>query len=100
MARKSSKATPVVISGVLYSEDHWTGTQVGSAAWFSFLAEDQTFYCDFGPASFTARSEIRRKKRFWYAFKKVDGRLRSRYIGLPSAVTVSRLSAVAGRFTR
>ena len=98
MARKSSKSTAMVVSGVLYTDDDWTGTQVNSLAWSFFLKEGRTFYCDLGDASYTARPEKRREGFFWYGYKKVRGKLLKRYIGRAQDVTINRLVEVGKSF--
>ena len=96
MTRKSSRSTPVVISGILYSEDAYSGTRVDSVEWFEFIATGTTFYFD--EVGFTVRSEKRRGGLSWYAFKRLKGVLVKRYVGRCSGVTLERLKTVARHF--
>ena len=96
MTRKSSRSTPVVISGILYSEDAYSGTRVDSVEWFEFIATGTTFYLD--NVGITFRSEQRRGGLSWYAFKRLKGVLVKRYVGRCSGVTLSRLREIAKLF--
>lgn len=98
MSRKSSKKTPVVIGGVLYTDDHWNGARVGDMTWTFWLKMGHTFYFDDQIGTFTARAEKRGNGHSWYAFKKVNGRLQKKYIGRESALEMSRLREVATLF--
>jgi hypothetical protein len=95
MPRKEHQTTPVVRSGILYTDDVYTGLQVGSAAWFGWLAAGRTFYLDNPGVTF--RCETRRNGQFWYAYKRTGGKLRKRYAGRADALTVDGLAAIAGR---
>ena len=49
-----------------------------------------------GEHSFTARKETSKTgKDYWYAYRKVEGRLHKRYIGKSEDITSKRLSEVA-----
>ena len=90
MGRGANILTPVVVGGILYSDDAFTGAYVGGRLWFEFLSERRTFHF-YGDLSFTARCELRREVPFWYAYKKVDGKLKKRYLGKTSDLTKERL---------
>lgn len=92
MPQKAYKSTPTVISGVLYTDNEYTGAAVGSALWSAFLATGTTFYVEAG--GFTVRCEARRRGAFWYAYKRVNGKLVKRYVGKSEAVTLARLAEV------
>ncbi len=92
MSRKSSKSTPVVISGMLYTEDEYTGLRVSSPEWFGWLARGQTFYVEEG--RFTVRAEKRHGGLSWYAFKKIDGKLFKKYVGRTAALSLDKLRSV------
>lgn len=94
MARKSSKTTPTVISNILYTDDPATGTKVGSFEWFCYLEDATKFYVDCGASGFTCRKEKMRNGYFWYAYKKVNGKLHKRYIGLKESIDQKRLQDI------
>lgn len=50
-----------------------------------------------GEKSFTARKETSKKGEgdYWYAYRRVEGKLHKRYIGKPEDVTLERLKEVA-----
>jgi hypothetical protein len=95
MARKENQKTPIIVSRYLYTEDAFTGTLVGSPAWFTWLQQGLTFYYQSPPLSFTARCEQRRHGYFWYAFRRRNGHLYKHYLGRHSDLTLEQLSTVA-----
>ena len=99
MPRKSSKKTPVVISNILYTDDKFTGTQVGSDRWVSWLEQGHTFYFDGNPA-FTARCENRRTGKFWYTFTKHNGNLFKVYVGRAIQIDKARLLEIEATMKR
>lgn len=71
---------------------------VGSNSWFNWIKRVDSFRFESGFAgedSFTARKQIKENNVFWYAFKKVDGTLRTLYLGKPDDLVPARLIAVA-----
>jgi hypothetical protein len=98
MPKKANRQTPIVIGGRLYTDDAFTGTVVGSSAWFVWLATGTTFYYQTAQASFAARREPRRHGFFWYAFCKRNRTLHKRYLGPDAALTPEKLAAVAHAF--
>jgi hypothetical protein len=66
--------------------------------WLSWLAEQTHFAYVHDGLSFTARREKRRNTTYWYAYKKVNGKTRGRYIGTDSEVTPERLHTIARAF--
>ena len=94
MPRKSSKNTPVILSGVLYTNDEHTGLRVGSTAWWSWLQNAARFYYQ-TETPFTARPEKRRQGIFWYAYRRSQGKLYKMYLGAPHQLTDERLAEVA-----
>ncbi|NDJ75768.1 MAG: hypothetical protein GYB65_05880 [Chloroflexi bacterium] len=90
MPRKSSKETPIVLSGVVYTNDEHTGIRVGSAAWRNWLTGQKRFYYQ-ADTPFTARQEKRRNGMFWYAYRKHQGKLYKVYLGASNQLTGERL---------
>jgi len=95
MPRKEHQKTPVVRSDILYTNDEYTGLRIGSAAWFAWLEAGRTFYLT--EPGLTLRCEPRRNSRYWYAYKRINGKLRKCYVGRTDALTVDGLAIIAGR---
>jgi predicted ATPase/DNA-binding CsgD family transcriptional regulator len=71
--------------------------KVGSDAWYTWLANEQTksfsFRNDLG--TFTARRERLRHSWYWYAYRRSKGKLHKVYLGKTEELTLERLKAVA-----
>lgn len=90
-----------VRAGVLTdsSKPLYPAIEVGSTFWFSWLKEPDvksfSFECVYG--KFTARKEERAtsKHEYWYAYRKLAGKLRKVYLGTSEELSNSRLEIVA-----
>ena len=91
MPRKSSRNTPIILSGVLYTNDEHTGLRVESPAWWSWLQDATSFYYQ-TERPFTARLEKRRQGKFWYAYRRSQGKLYKVYLGASPQLTSERLA--------
>ena len=71
--------------------------EVGFRQWYEWLEHPETksFRVDDGEG-YTARKET--AKGYWYAYRKVEGKLHKRYIGRSKALTLRRLAEVEGLF--
>jgi chromosome segregation ATPase len=75
--------------------------EVGSQQWWNWIssseAESFRFECDFGVKGYRARKEEikSRSGSFWYAYKRVDGKLRKRYLGKSNELSLERLESAA-----
>jgi hypothetical protein len=99
MARKSSKSTPVVLNGILYTlDEHTTGITLNGPAWSPWLEDAEVFYFDCGVGSFTAKKLRQHKSYYWFAYKKLSGRTVKKYLGMREAVTADRLKAMCEQF--
>jgi hypothetical protein len=97
MPRHENRSTPKVVSGILYTDDAYTGTSVGSPAWFAWLNTASTFYylSRFG-GTFTAHREQRhRGGRYWIAYCRRAGVLHRSHLGKPDHLTPQRLEHIA-----
>ena len=94
MARKSNRNTPVVLSGILYTNDEHTGIRVESAAWWTWVETHGCFYYQ-TERPFTARQETRRNGQFWYAYRRSQGKLYKVYLGVSDQLTAERLAEAA-----
>ncbi len=71
---------------------------VDTAAWFAWLETASTFSFVSEEGLFTARREQAGHKRggwYWKAYRKLHGKLSSRYLGKSETVTLARLQTVA-----
>lgn len=73
--------------------------EVGSDRWFSWLREPsvRSFHFESAAGKFTARREERATStnEYWYAYRKVKGKLRKVYLGTMDELTADRLDFVA-----
>jgi LuxR family maltose regulon positive regulatory protein len=84
------------VSGILYTDDAYTGTAVGSPAWFAWLTTASTFYYDSRHGTFTAHRERRQRGGlYWIGYRRHAGALRRSYLGQSNALTVARLDNTA-----
>jgi len=96
MPRRENRKTPKVISGRIYTDDDYTGTVVGSPAWFDWLTTASTFYYESRLGTFTAHRERRQRGGlYWIAYRRHGRVLRRAYLGQANALTVARLDNAA-----
>lgn len=75
--------------------------EVNSQEWWAWVNSDEAesfrFECDFGVKGYRARKEEikARSGSFWYAYKRVEGKLRKRYLGKSNELSLERLESVA-----
>src|SRR5712692_3897810 len=74
---------------------------VGSAAWYTWLADQQNQSFSFSDhiGTFTARREQQRQGWYWYAYRKCEGKLRKAYLGKSETLTIEHLHAAAAVLT-
>src|SRR5690349_17845187 len=73
---------------------------IGTAAWFSWLEQHRAFSFETGRLTFTARKEQRPGGWYWYAYRRSQGKLHSRYLGKSEELTFERLNATSEAFER
>ncbi len=96
MPRRANRTTPVIVSGRIYTDDAFTGTLVGSPAWFAWLDSATTFYYEGREGIFTAHLERRQRGgSYWIAYRRVSGVLHRCHVGKAHQLTPERLHAVA-----
>jgi LuxR family transcriptional regulator, maltose regulon positive regulatory protein len=97
MSRHENRSTPKVVSGILYTNDAFTGTSVGSPAWFAWLATAATFYYQSRRGgTFTAHREHRQRGgQYWIAYRRRAGLLHRSHLGKPDQLTPDRLEQTA-----
>lgn len=73
---------------------------IGTAAWYSWLEQHSSFTFETPHAAFTARKEQRPGGWYWYAYRRSQGKLHSRYLGKSADLTLERLNETAAVFER
>lgn len=77
--------------------------EIGSSLWFNWLSRNTSFRFESGFAgedSFTARKHQRDSGDFWYAYRKVAGKLRNAYLGKTESLTVGKMLVVAAKLSQ
>lgn len=93
--RGKSKTTPVLLaSGILTHPQDNKPILIETKDWYSWLEQPQTFYYEGQHIGFTIRPEKRRRSIFWYAFKKITGKTRKKYIGHSESISLKALQAI------
>ncbi len=65
--------------------------QVGSTEWQDWLLHNNKFAYQGNAGHFYAQAEVRRQKKFWYAYRRRDGKLYKYYLGKTEELTIERL---------
>jgi len=108
----TKKQSSIVKDGELRCPDYSFPVEVGSGIWLDWLEKNKSFrfemelvreieasptqkYTTTETASFSACKERRPSGEFWYATRKVNGKLRRAYIGEARRLTRARLEEVA-----
>jgi LuxR family maltose regulon positive regulatory protein len=86
---------PAVRDGLLIVAPGAAQVPVGISAWFDWLQEASAFTFASVSGTFTARHEDRAGHRFWYAYRRQEGRLHKTYLGRVEELTLSRLEQAA-----
>jgi hypothetical protein len=74
--------------------------EVGYPDWFMWLERSTSFHFEssyIGKKPFTARKHKRDSGDFWYAYRKVGGKLRNAYLGKSDRLSVERMLEIAER---
>jgi hypothetical protein len=62
-------------------------------------SDNVSFSVSLGGLTLTVRRETRKGIEYWYAYTKMGGKTRKRYVGTVGKVTQARLSEIATQFT-
>jgi hypothetical protein len=95
-----NKADYSVTAGIMELPDGHC-FEVGSHEWWEWLNSEEAksfrFECDYGVKSYGARKESIKSRAgsFWYAYKRIDGKLRKRYLGKSNELSLERLESIA-----
>jgi hypothetical protein len=99
-----ARSIPKVREGSLLqhiAEDTSTDTiSIGTAAWYRWLEQHHSFTFETLRTTFTARKEQRPGGRYWYAYRRMRGKLHSFYLGKTEELTLQRLNAAEEVFER
>jgi len=90
---------PRVYKGILQTPDG-TVISIGTTEWFGWLDDPavRSFRFD-DEQAFTCRKEkVKGRDGYWYGYRNIEGKTRSRYIGKSLALTESKLLEVAQLF--
>ncbi len=71
--------------------------EVGSEAWFDWLADHDRFVYRHESTHFTARRETRRGNYYWYGYRRIGNKLHKVYLGRATDLTVPALVAAGQR---
>lgn len=88
-------STALVNYDELNDSSYPTAIRVGSAAWFDWLVNHRSFRFECSHGTFTANKESRKSGMFWYANRRVGGKLRRAYLGASKDLTLDKLVNVA-----
>ena len=99
-----ARSIPKVREGFLHQESiEATSTHtisIGTAAWYSWLEQHSSFTFETPHMTFTVRKEQRPGGWYWYAYRRSQGKLHSRYLGKSEELTLQRLDETAAAFER
>src|SRR5690348_5577095 len=99
-----ARSIPIIREGFLHPESTEdtspTPISIGTAAWYSWLEQHASFTYETPRATFTARKEQRPGGWYWYAYRRSQGKLHSRYLGKSAEMTLQRLDEAAAAFER
>lgn len=108
----TKKQSPLVTCGELHCADYSFPIEIGSGIWLDWLEKNKSFrfemelvrefeasltqkYETTETASFSACKERRPSGEFWYATRKINGKLRRAYLGEGQRLTIAKLEEVA-----
>ena len=99
-----ARSIPKVREGFLLQhieEDSSPDTiSIGTAAWYRWLEQHHSFTFETSSMTFTARKEQRPGGWYWYAYRRIGGKLHSFYLGKSEELTIQRLNSTAEVFER
>jgi hypothetical protein len=90
---------PLVDHDKLKLKDQLASINVGTKAWFDWLEENTSFHYESTDGKFTACKESRASGMFWYANRRVNGKLRRCYIGSTKDLTLEKLLVIARKLS-
>lgn len=86
---------PILVETWLYPARGVAPIAVESLDWFTWLQEHPAFTYQEGELRFAVRCEQRAERRYWYAYKRAQGKLFKCYLGRSQDLTLLRLREAA-----
>jgi hypothetical protein len=90
---------PLVDYDKLKSKSQLASINVGTKAWFDWLEENTSFHYESTDGKFTACKESRASGMFWYANRRVNGKLRRCYMGSTKDLSLEKLLVIARKLS-
>lgn len=91
----NKRSAPLVGYNELKVKECPAPIRVGSETWFDWLEQNRSFHYECDGGKFTACKESRASGDFWYANRRVAGKLRRCYIGSTKDLKLEKLIEVA-----
>ena len=96
-----SKKKPLVQNGLLWTAGLETAVSnavpLNTPHWQTWLTSNKQFKFKGAAGHFSARRETRRGADYWYAYRRVNGKLNKAYLGKPEELTQTQLEQVAAK---
>ncbi len=101
MARKVDPNLIGIVDGMMFTTvaDNTPDT-VGSPGWRSWVIDAERMSVNLGNIQFTIRRERVKRFCYFYAYKRIEGKLHKRYVGMETALTMQRLIEIGASFRR
>ena len=90
---------PLVDYDKLKLKDQSVSINIGTKAWFDWLEKNTSFHYESTDGKFTACKESRASGMFWYANRRVNGKLRRCYIGSTKDLSLEKLLVIARKLS-
>jgi hypothetical protein len=93
----NKRSAPLVGYDELKVKEYPAPIRVGTETWFKWLEENRSFHYECDKGKFTACKESRASGNFWYANRRVAGKLRRCYIGASKDLKLEKLLEIANQ---
>ncbi len=90
---------PTVTRGRLFLDGSEQYLELDTPAWLVWLRKQAAFVYQDEVGHFTARRERRPGGSYWYAYRRVNGKLQKRYLGKDEALSAQHLHVIAARLS-
>lgn len=88
--------TPLVSNGCVQQEQSSSPyIPIGSLEWYSWLENTLSFIFEHDVGRFTAHCDVRANGRYWYAYRRCNGKLQKAYLGKTENLTLENLYQAA-----
>nr|BBH86607.1 helix-turn-helix transcriptional regulator [Thermosporothrix sp. COM3] len=86
---------PYITQGLLYPASEAKPIALDTADWFTWVEQHTAFTYQEPPFRFSARREERPGGQYWYAYRRMQGRLYKRYLGRTKDLTAAHMQKIA-----